>query len=1042
MVLPPYDPTAPWNFKEGPELSATTLLTPVAGTLVVGDFNGDGRSEIAALLNDYQTVAFYSVDPKTFAIAPITTVKLSANIPTIGNFPLKMKSGQVAMAAGKFRQCGGNGSPCQANGVTNADVVVFGQIDTISGNSAATGYSVIPIKITPASGGTEPFTATVVPMKNPTQDQPFFRFPNYVHLLGALAQAAPIAYWPQQTDEQLVLGIKTEFAAGSGASYIEIGSFLPDDGLLDTFDWESETERSYSTKNDHLENMWVGNFDHQYQDGSHNPGWQIETYELVGFANLYYPHINIFDINVPSPFPSNPPAKTDWLSGQQQSDNTSGIPSVNPDNPSLGFLAPSDMQGRSLRLGTPTIVRIPTQTQPDLVLAIPPMHIDYIAPNDSTLTADNKDSGGCTDKSTPCVVNLSVIPSEPPSQGQGFASSFNFTSSSNTSSKRSSATSWGVSTKITVGQTISYTDGLDKTKAGIKNTTKIGHDGTVKKTYGTYAGTTQSLSATTGLSDYLYFTQKAMNVYYYPVLGCDSAGANNCWVDGQKVPMYVQFSVPDQVRYSDIDGLTQDWYQPVHEPANVFSYPWSLAQLQTRYTEQITPLTGPATCMATGTSSSSYSTQWSSGHNQDSSIGTATSFSNELSMSYSSSSSAFGVGGKFSFGLDLAASTSLNTLNESSTSMSTSKAISVNIPQFGYAAKCCNYAFGGYVFGLKNTENPAAEDACTEGQTPEKDGCTAVNNPDNGKPIDIAGTGPIFVGFLADPVSGVDTNNTDLHCSGSDIWWQTVYTKPDVALNHPGRWNWNRSQRLATFVKANSTPIIEDNYFYLMKGFFISEKGESNGPNLAEASPSDSLTLTARVYNYSLKARTIPPADPAKDIRVRFYGQLYCTSSSAAEASCKSGSTTCTTPGLCGNSFQIGSDQIIPSIAGFKAEGMNAPNWTTASVDFVPANFEATKSGNAYMVFWVVVWMEDASGKLVPEMPGHGLKSIPASNLTQITQVPYRALQQQCRPVRGASAVLHLSNFRMCPADHWLGRDAVRRLSAEHHTLHQSASNA
>ena len=466
----------------------------------------------------------------------------------------------------------------------------------------------------------------------------------------------------------------------------------------------------------------------------------------------------------------------------------------------------------------------------------------------------------------------------------------------------------------------SYTDGLDKTKAGIKNTTKIGHDGTVKKTYGTYAGTTQSLSATTGLSDYLYFTQKAMNVYYYPVLGCDAAGANNCWVDGQKVPMYVQFSVPDQVRYSDIDGLKQDWYQPVHEPANVFSYPWSLAQLQTRYTEQLTPLTGTATCMATGTSNSSYSTQWSSGHNQDSSIGTTTSFSNELSMSYSSSSSAFGVGGKFSFSLDLAASTSLNTLNESSTSMSTSKAISVNIPQFGYAAKCCDYAFGGYVFGLKNTENPASEDACTEGQTPEKDGCTAVNNPDNGKPIDIAGTGPLFAGFLADPVSSVNTNNTDLNCSGSDIWWQTVYTRPDVGLNHPGRWNWNRSQRLATFVKANSTPIVEDNYFYLMKGFFISKKGETTGPNLAEASPSDSLTLTARVYNYSLKSTNDPTlAAPAKDIRVRFYGQLYCTSSSAAEAGCKNGSTTCNNPGLCGNSFQIGSDQIIPSIAGFKA---------------------------------------------------------------------------------------------------------------------------
>ena len=145
------------------------------------------------------------------------------------------------MAAGKFRQCGGNGSACQANGVTNADVVVFGQIDTINGQSAPAGYSVIPIKITPDSGGKGSFTATVVPMKNATPDQPFFRFANYGHQLGALAQAAPLVYWPQQTDQQLVLGIKTETAAGSGTSYIEIGTFLPDDGLLDTFDWESET---------------------------------------------------------------------------------------------------------------------------------------------------------------------------------------------------------------------------------------------------------------------------------------------------------------------------------------------------------------------------------------------------------------------------------------------------------------------------------------------------------------------------------------------------------------------------------------------------------------------------------------------------------------------------------------------------------------------------------------------------------------------------------------------------------------------------------
>ncbi len=77
------DPTKPWNFRTGPELYADTTkpTAPVAGTIVVGDFNGDGRDEIAALLNDYQTIAFYSVDPKSLAITQTTTVKLTAEIP-------------------------------------------------------------------------------------------------------------------------------------------------------------------------------------------------------------------------------------------------------------------------------------------------------------------------------------------------------------------------------------------------------------------------------------------------------------------------------------------------------------------------------------------------------------------------------------------------------------------------------------------------------------------------------------------------------------------------------------------------------------------------------------------------------------------------------------------------------------------------------------------------------------------------------------------------------------------------------------------------
>ena len=179
VAITAVDPTKPWNFKAGPELGAdtTALTAPVAGTFVVGDFNGDGRDEIAALLNDYQTIAFFSVDPKSLTITQTTTVKLAAVIPTIGNFPVTMTPGQVALAAGKFRQCGGNGSPCQANGVTNADVVVFGQINTIDGNAAAAGYSVIPIKITPASGGTPPVHSDCCTDEGPYSGSAFLPLP-------------------------------------------------------------------------------------------------------------------------------------------------------------------------------------------------------------------------------------------------------------------------------------------------------------------------------------------------------------------------------------------------------------------------------------------------------------------------------------------------------------------------------------------------------------------------------------------------------------------------------------------------------------------------------------------------------------------------------------------------------------------------------------------------------------------------------------------------------------------------------------------------
>jgi hypothetical protein len=108
-----------------------------------------------------------------------------------------------------------------------------------------------------------------------------------------------------------------------------------------------------------------------------------------------------------------------------------------------------------------------------------------------------------------------------------------------------------------------------------------------------------------------------------------------------------------------------------------------------------------------------------------------------------------------------------------------------------------------------------------------------------------------------------------------------------VGLNHPSRWDWSKSPPAATFNCADGTnslscttatsddPILVD--FYRMKGFFITPANANRlGPNRTTATAGDALTLTARVYNFSLVDTNDPSlAVPAAAIRVGFYGQRY-----------------------------------------------------------------------------------------------------------------------------------------------------------------------
>ena len=406
----------------------------------------------------------------------------------------------------------------------------------------------------------------------------------------------------------------------------------------------------------------------------------------------------------------------------------------------------------------------------------------------------------------------------------------------------------------------------------------------------------------------MFYTAYNQNIFYYPVIGhtvCPSR-QTNC-PDSARQPLYVQFSVPDTRTQVDIDATTQPWYQPVHEPGNVFSYPWDETQLQLALPSTWVPLTPTgeaASWRGTDTSTSAYETKWTanSGSTQTSGSVNAQSFS--LSICTSGSIGVSGLGTNFSNTYDLNQSFSVSSLNVSTQTQEASEGIKVNKPDFSDdVAMTYLYSFAGYLFGLKSPV----------------ESLQAIELQDSSnQPIAIPSTGPMLVGFLADPFQ-----------TSTGVWWQQAYPLPDVGLNHPSRWDWAKTTQTATFNCADGTssqscttatsndPILVD--FYRMKGLFITP-ADANGNVLSRsvATAGDQLTLTTRVYNYSLVDTHDPNlSHPTASIQVRFYGQPVDAGR------------------LQGQAFLIGQTEI-GFMTGFKSvnTGTGGTNWTVASVPF------------------------------------------------------------------------------------------------------------
>jgi hypothetical protein len=307
----------------------------------------------------------------------------------------------------------------------------------------------------------------------------------------------------------------------------------------------------------------------------------------------------------------------------------------------------------------------------------------------------------------------------------------------------------------------------------------------------------------------------------------------------------------------------------------------------------------------------------------------------------------FGISGSAAF--EVNSSQSVSTLNTVTQTVDASTGIQVNKPEFSdVVAENYLYSFAGFILGQTSPTGTLQTVPLTDA---------------SGNPIDVQTTGPLTVAFLADPFQ------VNLP------WWCQAYTRPDVGLNHPERWDWAKATQTATFNPADqssSTP--QDQAFYHIKGLFITPADASGtAPQLTQATAGDVLQLQALVYNFSL-------ADMAAStqIHVQFYAQVYENAQ------------------LVGSNFLIGEATLPAPLCGFNSLSQTCneqPNWGLGSTPFGTSAFDQTKSGDVFLIFWVLVCMQDGQGTIVAELPDHGLTSsfTPSTTFAQITQAPIEA---------------------------------------------------
>jgi len=608
-------------------------------------------------------------------------------------------------------------------------------------------------------------------------------------------------------------------------------------------------------------------------------------------------------------------------------------------DPANALLIASDTQGRSLLLGPPQKAVITQHSQPRIVMGAPPMHIDYVQqPVNDPLTFD--------------LANMTAFPATDQTSVRGMDATFSVASSSTVQNQATQSTSYTYSTTTGSGGGVTFNaPDIGSIGADMKSTVMTSHDNLVANKFGTYGAFSYKIDVITGFGDVLWFDTQRFNIWTYPVLGHLACPATQPTCEA-KLPLNMTFSGPDQIQPNPhTPGTTVEWYQPFHEVGNILSYPQNLLQLeealgapmgfQQFFDEQFT----------TGSADASETLNWMEGNSSDMSTGTVTTHSQSQSQSVSVSGliSGSGITGNASFSEN--SSDTITTLNTAVQTTASTNGFGVSVPGFDLG-EAYSYPFDGFILG--DAANP---DVLQTELKQELEG-----------QVDLTINGTLRLAFTAQP-----------DAPGTGNWWQDgtapYLSAPDVALNHPFRWS---------LLSVGSGPLssvycfnildrddVQSTGGYEMKGLFVLPNGAVTGPQLTLVNEGDTIQLSARVYNYS-RLDMAQATPPVAHVKVQFYGQQWDT----------------TTQQFVGDAFLINNNTVsLDPIAGNNVNntGLNAAIATTT---FDTATCPLPGGcGGVSLKFWIVVWMEDASGNLVPEYQDHGLNAIPTAPFTSLGQV-------------------------------------------------------